>query len=204
LAEDVTQVVAVRAWSGYRTLRDPQAFKAWVFKIADREIKRELARRYHAIEVTRDPTEQEEPRSVPVPGENHEQIWIRAISEGVAHGMISQLEAEIIRTKTLEEKTSWNQIAARLNISATSCATIHCRAMPKLFHFILEYRSELVGGIDRIQGVFQNCGHLLTAAEAESFRRIIIEKDRSYRGRGRLSALRSASNKLARHLRLCL
>src|SRR6266446_5375228 len=26
LAEDVTQVVAVHAWSGYRTLRDPQAF----------------------------------------------------------------------------------------------------------------------------------------------------------------------------------
>jgi RNA polymerase sigma factor (sigma-70 family) len=212
LAEDVTQIVGWRASSGYETLRDRQAFRAWVFKIKAREVLRALDKVSRRREIL-DPgglveraleSQQQNRDSGRIPGEASEQKLDQVILDAISHAAISQSEAEILQAKTSEQGESWKQIAARLNISPTSCATIHCRAMPKLLHFILEYCPELVGGRERIQRIFQDFvqapPHLLTPAEAETFRRVIIERDRSYRRRGWRGALRSACNKLARYL----
>jgi DNA-directed RNA polymerase specialized sigma24 family protein len=197
-AEDVTQLVACRAWSGYKTLRDRQAFKAWVFKIARREVQRVLGKRNFEIPVP-------DPQPMPPPaladqalGEEMKQICDRAVSLGV----ISGTEADILWAKA--EQNSWEQIATRLNLSPANCATMHCRAVPKLRVFILQFHPERVGGIERIQRVFrdfvQTSPHVLTPAEADTFRRVIIEQDRFYRWSRWRSALRSACNKLARDL----
>ena len=95
---------------------------------------------------------------------------------------------------------TWEQLAGRLGLTATACAVTHCRAVPKLRVFLFLHRPGVLGGPAAIKGAFERSSGLLTAAEAEAFRFLVIEGRQDYRRRGWQTALRGGCATVAGQL----
>ena len=201
-AEDVVQIVAIRAWRGYAGFRGTSPFLAWVMAIARREVAREAARSMErAFRETADPLVLE---TIPVsptsgPEGGLELPWTELIEAAEGAGELSPLEAEVLRARLQADPPSWQELGQRVHQSATACAAAHCRAIPKLRVFLFIYRPAWAGTGALLQRAFASA---LTASsdplrprEAEAFRMLVLER-RPYRRAGWRTALRSACSKV--------
>jgi DNA-directed RNA polymerase specialized sigma24 family protein len=214
-AEELYQVIAIRAWRGHQAFRGESAYLTWAMRIAEREAIRMAARRDRIIrhEVATDPlaagdwlTAQAagpaEAASWVVPGA--EPGWIgTAVRQAERLGVLGDAEARVLAERLADRDASWQGIGARLGLTATACAVAHCRAVPKLRVFLFTHHQEALGGRTAIAAAFRRAqagASPLTGAEAEAFSFIVLDRRADYRRRGWQAALRGACAKVAPHL----
>jgi len=205
-AEDLSQLIATRAWRGRTSFRGDSSYLTWVLRIAEREASRLHAR--YAIrddrELSLDPgsgfdvpaAERERPRDC---------SWlVPAIHDAERAGALRPFEARVILRRLAPSEENWVTIGVHLGASATNCAVSHYRGVAKLRVFVFVSRPEVVGGIAALHAAFVATGadlrtHL-TALESEVFERIVLDRRRDYRRRGWQAALRGACAKVAQHM----
>lgn len=219
-ADDVTQCVAARAWRGWPSFRGDASFLTWVMHITENEVKRWQSKRYreqlrlvaldpdlHFIEAPGNPvlveheahvTSGNEARPAPTSGNQ-----VTVLEQAVSAKFLTDREAFVLHTRSEHDET-WSELGARLGLSANGLAAIHCRAVPKLRVFVLCHRADLCGGLDAIRAAFeQSCrddSHSLTEAESDLFQRRVLDRANQFRPKGWETTLRSACEKVARHL----
>jgi DNA-directed RNA polymerase specialized sigma24 family protein len=210
-ADDVFQRTAIRAWRGYSTFRG-DSFLSWTLSIARNEGLREFGKRnkISKVETSLEALIEDSPAATPMatPAELESQasdILRRAVRASIATQFLSTAEAQVILARLEEPEAEWDQIGIRLGKEGGTCAVLHCRAIPKLRVFLFTHQPEFFGGIEIIAAALtaamKNTADKLTSAEAEAFRYCVIDKRFPYRKTGAVAALRSACNKVIRHLR---
>lgn len=212
-AEDIFQQVTIRAWRGYSTFNGGAAFLTWVMTIARREIARVTSHRQQrlkteaSLEVVAETAPDILP-SLPAPEMvSVDYSWLSEVTKIAAtNGTLTQIESATILTRLAHSEESWDAIGAVLGISGTTCATVHCRAIPKLRMFLFMYRPDLLGGIPAISEAFTRAladkNNRLNVQEIEVFQRIILDGQVNYRKAGWRLALRSTCGKVIKWLAL--
>ena len=216
--EELYQRVAIRAWRGHDGFRGDSAYLTWVRQIIIREAGRLAAareadiRRQVALEgAWADGMEQV---AGSASGDGDADPWITGAAriggpggglQGVLRqaartGALSTAEHAVLVARLGYPDDTWEQLASRLGLTATACAVTHCRAVPKLRVFLFLHRPDVLGGPEAVQAAFRQSGELLTAAEAEAFRFLVIEGRPDYRRRGWQTALRGACATVAGQL----
>jgi hypothetical protein len=217
-ADELYQRVAIRAWRGHDGFRGDSAYLTWVRQIIIREAGRLAAareadiRRQVALEgAWADGTDR---AAGSAPGDGEPDPWITGAAriagpgggmQGVLRqaartGALSTAEHAVLVARLAYPEDTWEQLAGRLGLTATACAVTHCRAVPKLRVFLFLHRPDVLGGAEAVKAAFQHSGGLLTAAEAEAFRFLVIEGRQDYRRRGWQTALRGACASVAGQL----
>lgn len=208
LADDVLQEVALRAWHGYGKFRRDASFDSWVFTIARREIARIMAglghrrRREQPID---DVVAGQLAGDDEIAGHGHE-LWAPAVLDfAVRSGSISETEHAVVQARLAASEADWAEIGSGLGLSGNVCAVAFCRAIPKLRVVLFTDFPEALGGLDAIASAFARVdagAAMLTAGEAEAFRRCVIERRNDYRRPGWRLDLRSACGKVIKQLDL--
>lgn len=224
-AQDLFQIVAIRAWRGYPSLTDESNFAAWVRAIARNEAARlggSGARKKESLfddpgvtgaAETAAARQAERLTDLDTDVVLHRlgTAWLRSalgavLDDAVAAGDISRAEAEVVRARvTTADGVGWRELGERLGQTGTNCAVLHFRAMGKLRVFVFRSRPEVLGGLQAVRDAFESARAAtpgMTAAEAEVFDLVILQGRTDYRRRGWQTTLRSAVDKVARHARL--
>jgi hypothetical protein len=133
--------------------------------------------------------------------------WLSVVTKiAASKGVLTQMESTSILTRLAHSEESWDAIGKMLGVSGTACATLHCRAIPKLRMFLFMYRPDLLGGIPAITEAFTRAladkSNRLNVQEIEVFQRIILDGQVNYRKAGWRLALRSACSKVIKWLSL--
>ena len=203
-AEELYQRVLIRSWRGWPTFRGDGSFLSWVLRIAQREAARlgaersRIARAEAPLDsLTREPAVPEEPRV--------DAGWVRAaVARATAAGALNPAESAVVLGRLDHPDDSWQTLAERLGSSANVCAVTHFRAVPKLRVFILENDPDLVAAPETLAAAFRRAltaqPEPLTAAEAEAFRTVVLERRVEYRRAGARTALRAACAKVVKQL----
>ncbi|MFB6894182.1 RNA polymerase sigma factor [Kitasatospora sp. NPDC056327] len=204
-AEDVCQLVALRAWRGWATFRGDSSFLTWVMAIARREIARlavrrqRLAAREPALPGGLDPAApEEEPR---VPGGA---LPLRGLADRAhARGELNPTEHAVLRARLDHPDHTWEQLGAALGLPPQRCAVAHCRAVVKLRVSLFLHHPELLGGRARLARAADRARagpDPLTAAEETLFRRMVLDGVTTHRPRNWTGLLRSSCAKVAREI----
>jgi RNA polymerase sigma factor (sigma-70 family) len=179
LAEELTQLVAIRVWRGLRSFRGECPLVTWVMTITKREIAREISRRmkeraskkslehtHEQIAATTQPTARETPELTSI------------IQNALQSGVLGEMEAKIIQTRLLKAQLGTSALADELGLSVPNYATISCRAIPKLRAFMFLHYPGVFGGIAEIHAAFQAAvtTEVLTRQEAAVFKSVVLDK----------------------------
>jgi DNA-directed RNA polymerase specialized sigma24 family protein len=217
-ADELYQRVIIRAWRGHDGFRGDSAYLTWVRQIIIREAGRLAAareaevRRQVALEATwadsadlaadseatgagADPWITGAAR-IAGPGDSLPGV----IDQANRTGALSAAEHAVLTARLRYPGDTWEQLAGRLGLTATTCAVTHCRAVPKLRVFLFLHRPDVLGGAAAIKAAFGQSSGLLTVAEAEAFRFLVIEGRPDYRRRGWQTALRGGCATVAAQL----
>lgn len=210
LAGDVLQQVAIRAWRGSATFRGDCPFSLWVQKIARNEIARAIQRlvRERVRDTPLDAVAEGTPGLVAAPaapGQGLSSSVLRnVLSQAAAAGELTAQEAHSVLQRLNHPEASWDQIGALLGITGNHCAVLHCRAIPKLRTFMfVNYRDRIATPATiaaAVRAAASDSKQPLTAVEAETFRRFVLDTSNPQLARCNLGALRTACSKVIRHL----
>ncbi|MFD4722306.1 sigma factor [Streptomyces sp. NPDC058423] len=217
-AEDLTQVVALRAWRGFASFRGDSSFMTWVMSIAEREAARLGARlaRKHARETGWSGVGEPQADAPAITGPAQERDravgrsgahWLPVLAEK-AHdeGILGELEYKSVTARLSQPGIGWNELAEKLGSTANACAVAHCRALPKLRVLLFLREPDRLGGPSALAEAYEaarsSASAPLTDAEAEAFRLLVLARRTDYRRRGWQAALRGGCAKVARHLEL--
>jgi DNA-directed RNA polymerase specialized sigma24 family protein len=220
-AEELQQRVMIRAWRGHQSFRGDSSYLTWVRQIITREASRLAAQRETSLrrQIALDDPRAATALTAAADSTGHEgtAAWIAGVvspggfgavvEQARRAGAVTDPECRAITARLRNPDESWEQLGARLGVSATACAVTHCRAVPKLRVFLFLHRPDIVGGRTAIEAAFARaCGSKdgrparLTAAEAEAFRFLVLDGRPDYRRRGWQLALRTACAKVVPHL----
>jgi RNA polymerase sigma factor (sigma-70 family) len=203
-ADDAVQKVAFHAWSGYASLRDPSRFDAWVMVIAanvvSRTIRERIVSRNRLIPLADD---YERPEPAESPPASHD--WaLQAIQNATQAKVLTRKEQSVLKLYLRSDKASWHEIGAALGLSAGDCAITQFRAIPKLRAYVLCHHQELLGGTKALGEALQtsrtSVRDRVSAFEEEVFREQVLAGNSQFRASGWRTALRSACNKVLKHL----
>lgn len=180
LAEDVYQATALRACRGHASFRRKCSFLTWVLRIASNEVADAFAQRARGQVV---PLDQVAEPSVEAPAsvERHAE-WIRqAIQDASKRGLLSEDEADVLRTQLEHPDATWDELGAALGVTANHGAVRSHRARRKFRQYLLLHRPELFGGFGPIREASERAQHAkaaeqLSEEEAQVFRAVVFEK----------------------------
>lgn len=205
-SEEAVQQVAFHAWSGYLSLRDPARFEAWVFSLAQVEIKKTIRAKIRRREqiVSVEDQEEADPDSTfknEVESSMPDESWVHAVIGQVTQlGVLTAKEAAVVQHYIDLDERSWEQTGRALGISANDCAASYCRAIPKIRIWILCHHPEVVGGTKALMRAAlkaRNAGKdALHDFEFEVFKARVLDGDADYHRAGWRTALRSACRKI--------
>lgn len=205
-ADDLYQCVMIRAWRGHDGFRGDSAYLTWVRRIIIREAGRMAAARETELRrrVAADPPESD-PRDTVAwaagPGWTAPPDGFACVlDQAVRTGAVNAAEHAVLTARLRHPGDTWEQLAARLALTATACAVTHCRAVPKLRVFLFLHRPDILGGPDAIAAAFTRAGRRLTTAEAAAFTSLVLQGRADYRRRGWQTALRGACATVAEEL----
>ncbi len=214
-ADDIVQQVAIRAWRGYATFKGDAPFLSWVLAIARRESLRLLSRRgaREGRERSLDALAETAPDTLPALAEPAPEAsappahWLAGVTRAaVSAGELSEAEGRVIVKRAGDPEATWNDIAAGLSMTASSCAVLHCRAIPKLRVYLFMHHPDLLGGLSAIADAFAVTPlapiDWLSPEEAEVFRRVVLDGQHGYRRVGWRLTLRAACGKMVKRLAL--
>lgn len=212
-AEDLCQVVALRAFRGYARFRGESGFLTWVMTIAQREAARLAARRAQLAARELPIDEADPPASAASDDAQADRVaandgaWLRhAIDIAVQSDELSTAEARVLRARLDAADLTWERIGGTLGLTANTCAVLHCRAVVKLRVALFCHHTDVLGGPAVIAVAALRARkdpvEPLTDAEAEIFRRIVLDRQSGSRPRNWQSLLRAACGKVMRHLAL--
>jgi DNA-directed RNA polymerase specialized sigma24 family protein len=211
LSSDVVQQVAIRAWRGSASFRGDCPFTAWVQQIARNEINRAIHRlmRQRARDTPLEEVAEGNPGLIAAPAASEPVLssnFLRSmLSHAAADGALTGQEAKCVLERLNRPEASWEQIGALLGITGSHSAVVHCRAIPKLrAYMFVNHRDQVAtpaAVAEAVKLAASDPAQPLTAAEEEAFRRVVID-DAGHRQPvlRNLSVLRSACNKVIRHL----
>lgn len=220
-AEELYQRVMIRAWRGHDGFRGDSAYLTWVRQIIIREAGRMAAAReaelrrqialdpagtYAAFETARpgDPGQAADSDAAPWiagPGWGAGPGGLAAVMDLAAWtGAVTAAEHAVLTARLRHAGDTWEQLAARLGVTATACAVTHCRAVPKLRVFLFLHCPHIFGGPDAVAAAFKRAGKRLTAAEAQAFTFLVLQGRADYRRRGWQTSLRGACATVAEEL----
>ncbi len=195
--DEILQRVAIRAWRAFPTFRWDCPVVSWLIKILYGEIAREIARRQRdrARETTLDAVPPHLAARPDLESDAAAEPDLRkAISDAVRTGFLSEQEERVVTARLCYPDESWPVLGDRLGMAGTTCASLHCRAVPKLRTYLFQACPELLGGKATIRRAFDTAckteGRLSTA-EIAAFRRVILEGAPAF-AVGARGALRSA------------
>ncbi|MFF9063977.1 RNA polymerase sigma factor [Streptomyces sp. NPDC014891] len=206
-AEDLCQMVAVRAWRGYATFRRDASFPTWVMAIAVRESARLAVRqqRLRQREVPLGAEESEIPAEAPEPAGPPLQGRLLELAERAwKDGGLNPTEYAVVRARLSLPDHNWDRVGAQLGLPGASCAVTHSRAVGKLRVALFVHHPELLGGPDQLARAARRARAApedpLTTAEYEVFRSVVLERRADRRPRNWLTVLRAACRKVAGQL----
>lgn len=201
--EEILQRVAIRAWRAFPTFRWDCQVVSWLIKILHGEIAREIARRQRerARETTLDAVTfhmaaKPELESAAKPDLR------QAISGAAQNGSLSEQEERVLTARLCYPDESWPMLGERLGMAGTTCASLHCRAVPKLRTYLFQTCPELLGGKAAIRRAFETARRTagrLSPIEITAFQQVILESAPAS-GVGIRGALRSACAAVAHFL----
>jgi RNA polymerase sigma factor (sigma-70 family) len=208
-ADDAVQTVAFHAWSGYQSLRDPSRFEAWVRAIAANVVSRKIRERIifrNRLISLEDDYESSEPERAAEPSPANLDWALQAIQNATQDKVLTRKEQAVLELHLRSNEAHWYEIGASLGLSAGDCATTHFRAIPKLRAYVLCHHKELLGGTKALGEALQtsriSAHEPVTAFENEVFREQVLAGNSQFRPSGWRTALRSACNKVVKHLHL--
>jgi len=214
-ADDIFQQVAIRAWRGYATFKGDAPFLSWVLAIARRESLRLLARRgaRDGRERSLDAIAETAPGTLPVLTEPSIESsappahWLPEVTRAaIVAGELSEAEGRVIVKRSGDQEATWDAIAAGLSMTASGCAVLHCRAIPKLRVYLFMHHPDLLGGLPAIADAFAVTPLApiddLSPEEADVFRRVVLDGQHGYRRVGWRLTLRAACGKMVKRLAL--
>ncbi|MCW7943476.1 hypothetical protein AAW14_15870 [Streptomyces hygroscopicus] len=206
-AEDLGQAVAMRAWRGYATFRGESAFLTWVMAIATREAARLAVRQLRRAEreVPLDRHRETSAEPDPPSADPSSACWLPALAEQArAQGELNPTEYAVVRARLALPDRTWGEIGTALGLPGPRCAVAHCRAVAKLRVALLLHHPELVGGESALRRAMEQAARVprnpLTDAEADVFRRAVLDRRTDHRRRNWPTLLRSACTKVVGHL----
>jgi RNA polymerase sigma factor (sigma-70 family) len=210
LSADVVQQVAVRAWRGSATFRGDCPFALWVQKIARNEINRAIHRlvRQRARDTPIEAVAEGNPGLIAAPAAAEPVLsssFLRSmLSRAAAEGELTDQEAKCVLERLNHPEDSWDRIGESLGITGSHCAVVHCRAIPKLRTYLfVNHRDQIAtpaAVAEAVKRAASDPAQPLTAAEEEVFRRVVIDTTHRPPAPRNLSVLRTACNKVIRHL----
>lgn len=204
LADDVVQQVAIRAWRGFAKFEWNCPVIVWFMQLLKWEIRRALARA--GTERARNEQLDTISHELAAPSDSSDgssavssQGVRAAIGAAACEGAISQQEELMLVARMQHPDASWPELGRMLGVNGATCASTHCRAIPKFRTYLFIHRSAILGGAHAIRRAFDDAisaNGRLKPEEAEAFRRIVLEGE-PIRGAGIRSALRSACSTIA-------
>ncbi|GHH42665.1 RNA polymerase sigma factor [Lentzea cavernae] len=205
-ADDLVQVVALRAWRGFHSLRNPEVFPAWVMKIAERETTRyrgkQAKRRENEVPL---PEEVDEimplDHSEPAPTFADGSWWSEVVSDAEERGAVSPAESQVVLARLAADGVTWDEIGLPLGLTGAACAVLHSRAVPKIRVHLLCHRADDIGGLEAIEAAYLEAEGL-SPAERDVFEAIVLRRAPTYRRRGWHVALRRACTVVAERMDL--
>lgn len=127
-----------------------------------------------------------------------------AITGAHRAGLLNDAEHAALTGRLDHPDLTWEQLAARLDRTATAAAVAHSRGIPKLRVYLFQAAPDVLGDADEIRTAFALARAArtdrLSPAEALTFQRIVLDGAATHRPRGWQLQLRSACAKVARHL----
>jgi RNA polymerase sigma factor (sigma-70 family) len=212
-AEEIFQQVAIRAWRGYSTFNGDATFLTWVLAIARREVARAMSHRYErfnaetSLEVMVETDVYTFSTLSAIEAMDMDYGWLSEVTKIAAtSGALTQTETAAILARLARPEDNWQTVGEVLGVSGTTCATIHCRAVPKLRMFLFMHRPDLLGGKLAIAAAFKRAlvdkSNPLSGQEVEVFQQVVLEDQVRYRKAGWRLALRSACYKVITWLTL--
>lgn len=221
-ADDLLQIIAVRAWRGYKTFTGDASFATWVRAIARNEAarfgRRALGRRESSLDADPATTvaaevaahrqaERMGPPGTDIVVERLGREWLRAVlgpvlDDAVAHGALSVVQADVLRTRAAADDVDWAALAPRWGLKPEHCAVTHFRAKDRLKVFLFRAHPEVLGGRDALRAAWlaaQRATPPLTVAEAQVFEAVVLDGRTDFRRRGWYGQLCRAVTLVARH-----
>lgn len=209
--DDVFQEVAVRAWRGFSSFRGESPFIAWVMLITRNEVLRHQARRsrLRAVESSLEAAETDAVIASQMGTQQTQDAgaggWLREALLKAAHAsVLTEVELNVVAARLARPDSGWKEVGEALGMDGSTCAVVHCRALPKLRVFLFTCMPQMLGGVSVIKNAFVaasvDSSSQLTKAEATAFRNAVLLGDEKDRWVGSRSALRSACEKVIKHL----
>ena len=203
-AEEAVAEVGRRAWRGYERFRRDCTFLSWVMGIARKEILRQQTRKARPV-VSLNVAEGKsiDPAA---PASAAPVVWLTGvIASAVAAGELSEAEGVILSTSATETNRNWAEVGKTLGLTAANCAVIRLRALGKLRVFLFLHAPQYLGGPARISVAFEDArrhkgAEGLTPEQARVFRRLVLEREHTYRTVGWRTALAGACERVIRFL----
>ena len=200
--EDAMQQTAIRACRGYASFQRRSSFLTWVLRIARNESLRILTRR----RVHQPLAEFAAPAPPPAKSAPLATEWTSAIAAAVEARFLTDQQAEILRRRLATDEASWEVLAVQLGLQANHCAVLHHRAVKNLRVYLFLTLPHILGRRVEIEQAFARAKDTaidaLTRDEIAAFRQAVLERSVDGSARGLLGPLRSACEKVARHLNL--
>ncbi|WP_030774638.1 MULTISPECIES: RNA polymerase sigma factor [unclassified Streptomyces] len=209
-AEDLVQAVAVRAWRGFAHFRGDAAFLTWTMAIARREAARAGARRQRLrsreAPLPLDPPWAAEPQT---PGSAVGRAEGGRLAEAArrAHtrGEINATELAVLLARLHRPDSTWAQLGEELGLPASRCAVAHCRGVAKFRVVLFLHHPELLGTPEELSEAAQRAARRtrsepLTPDEADTFRRMVLDRSPGHRPRNWAALLRGGCAKVAEEL----
>ncbi|MER6251898.1 sigma-70 family RNA polymerase sigma factor [Streptomyces sp. NPDC001584] len=212
-AEDLVQAVAVRAWRGFAHFRGDAAFLTWTMAIARREAARAGARRQRLrtreAPLPLDPPWAAEAVEAATPGPaagRAEGGRLAAAAQG-AHdrGEVNATELAVLLARLRRPDSTWAQLGDELGLPASRCAVAHCRGVVKLRVALFLHHPELLGTPEELSAAAERAAlrarsEPLTPGEADTFRRMVLDRSPGHRPRNWAALLRGGCAKVAEEL----
>ncbi len=204
VAEDIVQAVAERVWRGLPRFRRDCPVLAWIMTILRRETAREFRRRAEERQRLEPIGDDHTDALVAQPAQaSSRDAQIRAMVVAAAReGLLTHSESVVVQTRLADPDASWDDVQNRVGLPAATCASHHCRAIPKLrVHLFLTKHRSLGGrrAIEAALGQVQASNTPLTVEEAAAFETYVLGAGPIAKA-ARNPALRAACNRVIRHL----
>ncbi|MGW7438510.1 sigma-70 family RNA polymerase sigma factor [Streptomyces sp. NPDC054849] len=208
-AEDLVQAVAVRAWRGFAHFRGDAAFLTWTMTIARREAARAGARRQRLrtreAPLPPDPSWAAEPAPRPAVGRGAAGRLAEAARGAHARGELNATELAVLVARLRRSDSTWAQLGDELGLPASRCAVAHCRGVVKLRVTLFLHHPELLGTPEELAAAAERAARRtrsepLTPDEADTFRRMVLERSPGHRPRNWAALLRAGCAKVAEEL----
>jgi len=218
-AEDLFQIVSVKAWRGFKSFRRECKFRTWILKIAQREAARrrpglpkpsasrpiklcsldamlEVNSGHPAVAVN---AEAKDGGSLS-PG-----VLRSVIPQALAEGRLKEAEAQVLLLRLDHPDKKLAELAPALGMTHLNIATIHHRALPKVLAYLLTDFSRFFGSLNLLRQAFERARSYLkdplTEKEALVFENSVLLHRQGWRIKGHETSLRSSCAKVARFLK---